>query len=132
MKIKSVKLLLVLVLGVMIAAPLSWAKETAYNYIVAYSYKDKVVYHSPIFTQQVNGESYNEEEYAGDTASILKMEAAFLKHLEQGLKVNGTNFTVSARVAYKSDSIAKNRMDKELTDFRFKGLDIKEAKAFRY
>lgn len=132
MKIKSITLLLVLVVGMMIVAPQGWAKETSYNYIVAYSYKDKMVYHSPIFTQQVKGDSYNEEEYNNDTATILKMEAAFLKHLEQGLKVNGNNFTISARVAYKSESIAKNRLNKELTDFRFKGLDVKEAAAFKY
>lgn len=132
MKIKSVKLLLVLVLGMMIVAPLGWAKETSYNYIVAYSYKDKMVYHSPIFTEQVKGDSYNEEEYTNDTATILKMESSFLKHLEQGLKVNSANFTVSARVAYKSEAIAKNRLNKELTDFRFKGLDINEATAFKY
>lgn len=132
MKIKVAKLLLVLALGVVIGAPLAWAKETAYSYVIAYSYRDKVVYHSTIFTEKVDGESSNDEEYVNDTASILKMESAFQKHLQQNLKVNSADLTVSARVAYKTEEIAKKRMDNEVGDFRYKGFEIKEATGFKY
>ena len=45
MKGRSLKLFFVVILAMMICAPVSWAKETAYGYIIAYSYRDKSVYH---------------------------------------------------------------------------------------
>jgi hypothetical protein len=131
MKTKVTVMLMVLAWGVVIGAVPAWAKETAYNYLIAYSYRDKVVYHSTIFTNKVSGESSSEEEYVNDTASILKAESAFQKHLAQSLKVNSPDLTVSARMAYKSEEIAKKRMDNEIGDFRFKGFEIKEA-GFKY
>ena len=127
----TMMMMMVLALGVIIGASPAWAKETAYNYLIAYSYKDKVVYHSTLFTNKVKGESSSEEEYVFDTAPILKMEAAFQKHLAQSLKVNSPDLTVSARVAYKTEEIAKKRMDNEVGDFRFKGFEIKEV-GFKY
>ncbi|MBI5552283.1 MAG: hypothetical protein HY911_12310 [Desulfobacterales bacterium] len=131
MKTKVTVMLMVLAWGLIIGAAPAWAKETAYNYLIAYSYKDKVVYHSTIFTNKVKGESSSEEEFAIDTASILKLESAFQKHLAQSLKVNSPDLTVSARMAYKSQEIAKKRMDNEIGDFRFKGFEIKDA-GFKY
>jgi hypothetical protein len=116
--------------GILGASP-TWAKETAYNYMIAYSYRDKVVYHSTIFTNKVKGDSSSEEEYVIDTGSILKMESAFQVHLARNLKVNSPDLTISARVAYKTEEIAKKRMDNEIGDFRFKGFEIKDA-GFKY
>lgn len=127
----NVSMMMVLALGVIIGAAPAWAKETAHNYLIAYSYKDKVAYHSALFTNKVKGESSDEEEYVFDTETILKMEAAFQKHLAKSLKVNSPDLTVSARVAYKTAEIAKKRMDNEIGDFRFKGFEIKKVD-FKY
>ena len=130
MKAKVTLLLMVFGMGVILASP-AWAKETAYNYIIAYSYRDKAVYHSTLFTNKVKGESASQEEYAIDTASILKAESAFQKHLSEKLKVNSPDLTVIARMAFKTEEIAKKRMDDEIGDFRFKGFEIKDT-GFKY
>jgi hypothetical protein len=130
MKIRGTLLLLALALSGIFGASPAWAKETAYNYMIAYSYRDKVVYHSAIFTNKVKGESSSDEEYVLDTTAILKLESAFQQHLST-LKVNSPDLTISARVAYKSEEIAKKRMDDEIGDFRFKGFEIKDA-GFKY
>ncbi len=132
MKIKVSKMLMVLALGMMIAAPLSWAKETAYNYIIAYSYREKAVYYTPIFTMQVSGESANKDEYVNDTSTNFKMESAFQSHLQKSMKINPPDLTVSARTCYKTEEIAKQRMEAEVGDFRFKGFELKEVPGFKY
>lgn len=132
MKIKVSKLLMVLALVMMIGAPLSWAKETAYNYMIAYSYREKAVYYTPIFTSQVDGESAGKDEYTNDTATILRMESAFQMHLQRNMKVNPPDLTVSARTSYKTEEIAKQRMEAEVGDFRFKGFEVKEVTGFNY
>lgn len=132
MKAKNVWLLLVFVAGMVSSTALCWAEETCYNYLIGYSYRDQVVYYTPIFTTESDGVSYNKEEYVSDTATSLKMESAFQKYLIQKMKVNSIDLTVSARVAYKTDEIAKNRMDKEVGDFRYRGFTIKEISAFKY
>ena len=131
MKMKSVLVLLVVISGIISAAPLCWAKETSYNYVIAYSYRDKTVYHSPIFTRTLKGVSYNEEEYVSDTGTLLKMESNFQKHLKQQMSVNSPDMTVSARVAFKTEDIAKRRFDKEVDEFRFRGFEIKAVTDFK-
>ncbi|RJQ78154.1 MAG: hypothetical protein C4519_12380 [Desulfobacteraceae bacterium] len=131
MKAKGIWLLLILT-SVTISTPLCWAKETCYNYIIAYSYRDLAVYHTPVFTAKTKGVSYNTEEYVADTATSIKMETAFQKYLGQKVDVKSADLTVSARVAYKTEGIAKNRMDKEVDDFRFRGFAIKEVPEFKY
>ena len=123
---KILKLLFLLILGVVIGAPLGWADETAYGYIISYSYRDKVVYHTPVFENEVSGKSYNEEEYVAETKTLMKLESAFQKHITQKYKLREMNFTTSARVAYKTLDIAKNKLDRESRDFMFKGLKIKQ------
>jgi hypothetical protein len=132
MKTKIVWMLLFMIAGMMSIAPLSWAKETSYNYIIAYSYRDKAVYHTPIFTRKVKGVSYNAEEYVSDTSTLLKMESAFEKHLAQRMKVESADMTVGARVAFKTEDIAKNRFDQEVGNFRFRGFDIKMVSDFKF
>lgn len=126
MMIKSLKLMLVLVVITAVAAPVSWAAETAYGYIISYSYRDKVVYHTPVFSNQVSGKSYNDEEFVSDTKSQMALESAFQKHLIAKYKLNPMNLTTSARVTYKTEQIAKNKLDNESRDFMFKGLQIKQ------
>ena len=123
---KNLKLLLILLLGVAIGAPLCWADETAYGYIISYSYRDKVVYHTPVFENQVSGQSFNDEEYVTDTKKVMKLESAFQKHIIQKFKLRDMNFTTSARVSYKSLDVARSKLDKESRDFMFKGLKIKK------
>lgn len=132
MKARSIHLLLAIVMGMLIFAPLCWAKEKSYNYIVAYSLRDKVAYYTPIFTQKVEGVSYNKEEYVSDTETVIEMESAFQEHLEKKMKVRSRDLTVSARVAYKTDEIAKSKLEKEIGDFRFKGFEIKEINSFNF
>ncbi len=126
MMTKSLKILLILILGIAIGAPLCWADETAYGYIISYSYRDKVVYHTPVFENKVGGKSYNDEEYVTETKAQMKYESAFQKHITQKYKLRDMNFTTSARVAYKTMDIAKSKLDKESRDFMFKGLKIKQ------
>ena len=128
MKIINMKILFVLILGCAIAAPMSWADETAYGYIISYSYRDKMVYHTPVFTSEVDGKSYNDEEFVTETKLQMKLESGFQDYIAKKYRLNPMNFTTSARVAYKTEDIAKNKLDKESRDFMFKGLKIqKEA-----
>lgn len=126
MRTNRLKILLIILLGVAIGAPLCWADETAYGYIISYSYRDKVVYHTPVFENTVDGKSYNDEEFVAETKTLMKLESAFQNHLTQKYKLRDMNFTTSARIAYKSEAIAKNKLDKESRDFMFKGLKIKQ------
>jgi len=126
MMIKSLKLMLVLIAITAVATPASWAAETAYGYIISYSYRDKVVYHTPVFTNQVSGKSYNDEEFVADTKSQMTLESAFQKHLIAKYRLNPMNLTTSARATYKTEQIAKNKLENESRDFMFKGLQIKQ------
>jgi len=126
MMIKSLKLMLVLIVITAVATPVSWAAEKAYGYIISYSYRDKVVYHTPVFSNQVSGKSYNDEEFVADTKSQMTLESAFQKHLIAKYRLNPMNLTTSARVTYKTEQIAKNKLENESRDFMFKGLQIKQ------
>jgi len=130
MKDKILKLFLIVTLVMLVGAPLSWASETAHGYIIAYSFRDKSVYHTPVLTQKVSGKSFNDEEYVSDTKLILKMEDAFQQYLKSKLKVKSYDLTVSARPAFKTEQIAKEKMDKEVGNFRFKGFKITKVDDF--
>lgn len=132
MKIRTAQLVFVFLLGMLIFTPLCMAKEWSYNYIVAYSLREQIVYYVPPFKLKVDGESYSNEEYVSDTETILKMEGNFQDFLEKKMEINTRDLTVSARVAYKTIDIAKFKMEKELGDFRFRGFAINEVKGFKY
>jgi hypothetical protein len=132
MKTKVVWMLLIVFTGIVFAAPLCWARDSSFNYVIAYSFRDKAVYHTPIFMRKIKGVSYNDEEYGTDTATLLRMESAFQKHLTQKMKVHSADMTVSARVAFKSEDIARNRFDREVSDFRFRGFEIKNVPDFKF
>ena len=124
-------LLLVFALTMAIGAPASWAKETAYGYMIAYSPRDQMVYHTPIITQPSPGVSSSNEEYFMQTSAVLQLESAFQKHLEQSYKIRSRNFTISARVAYKSEEIARSHFNEESGTFRFRGFQLIEVVDFK-
>jgi len=132
MKTRLTHLLLLALLGTVIFVPHAWAKEKAYNYIVAYSFRNKVFYYTPTFSSKVDGVSYNNEEYVSDTEAILDMEDAFQNFLKRKMKVRARDLTVSARVAYKTEDIAQVKLEREIDDFRFKGFEINEVKTFEF
>lgn len=132
MKSRFVYALTAVLLGLFLYTPICWAKEKSYNYIVAYSFRDKLVYYTPAFQLRVDGVSYNDEEYVSDTEAILEMESAFQEFMDDKLKVNSMDFTISARVAYKTEDIAKKKLEKEIGDFRFKGFKVEEVKKFKF
>ncbi len=121
---KCLKLFFVFALAMLVSAPLSWARETSYGYIIAYSYRDKSVYHTPIISQEVRGKSFSNEEYVSNTAMIQDMERSFEDYLRNNLKVKSRDLTVSARPSYKTEEIAKEKSDKEVGTFRFKGFKV--------
>ena len=127
MRKKCLKLLTVLILGMSIAAPSVWADKTAYGYVISYSYRDKVAYHSQIFENRIEGRNYNSEEYVIETQDLLKLESAFQKQIASTYRLNPMNLTTSARAAFKTLAIAKEKLDQESRDFMFKGLKIKEV-----
>ncbi len=132
MRVRTFELLLILLLGMLIAAPLSFAKDKSYNYIVAYSLKAQKAFYVPIFQLKINGVSYNDDEYLADTETVLKMEGEFQDHLENKMNVRIRDLTVSARIAYKTKEVAERRLEKEIGEFRFRGFDIKEVDNFKY
>lgn len=132
MKSKITYAVIVALAGLFFSVPMCWAKEKAYNYIVAYSFQTKKVYHTAIFPLKVDGVSYNDEEFVSDTETILEMESAFQEFMARKLKINGMDYTVSARVAYKSGEIAKKKLREEIGDFRFKGFRVEEVNKFKF
>lgn len=124
---KSLKILLILIAAMAVGTPAGWAKKTAYGYLIAYSYRDQVVYYTPIFTQRVAGASYSDEEYVAHTGTILKLESDFRSFLEQRYTINSANFTISARAAFKTQEIAQTRLNEENRTFTFRGFQMIEV-----
>lgn len=115
-----------------ISIPPCFAKAKGYCYVVAYSYRQKVVIFTPVFTEEVNDKSYNEEEFIVDVELIQKMESSFENHVRGAMKVDADDLTVSARMAYKSLEIAKKRLDAEKQEYISKAWEIKEASNFSF
>jgi hypothetical protein len=115
-----------------ISVPPCFAKAKGYCYIIAYSYRQKVVVFTPVFMKKVKNVSFSEEEFVADVELIQKMESTFEKHLRGSMQVNAPDLTVSARAAYKSIAIAKKRLDAEKQEYIRKEWEIKEAKSFKF
>jgi hypothetical protein len=130
MKIKHLKVAMVIVLLVAFCAPPCWAKATGYLYVMAYSYRDKVAYCSPIFVGEVRDMSYSDEEFVTEVELLQKIEAAFEKYLTDVVKVAMSNFTVSARGAFKSQTIADRRWQSEKSDYEKKGMAVHDVTDF--
>ncbi len=131
MKSACLKLLVVMVLAVVLGAPPCWAKENGYCYIVSYSLREKTAYISPVFVAKVSGAIYSAEEFVADVELIRKMEAQFQKYLK-GQGMNSTDFVTSARVAYRTQSVADQRLADEKKDFTGRGYAIKDADTFKF
>lgn len=115
-----------------ISVPPCFAKAKGYCYVVAYSYRQKIVIFTPVFTKEVNNKSYNEEEFVADVELLQNMESSFENHVRSAMKVNADDLTVSARAAYKSREIAKKRLEAEKQEYIRKAWEIKEAANFSF
>ncbi len=129
---KRLKTLLFIVMLFAISVPPCFAKAKGYCYVVAYSYGQKVVVFTPVFTKEVNNKSYNEEEFVADVELIQKMESSFENHVRGAMNINAPDLTVSARAAYKSIEIANKRLDAEKQEYISKAWEIKEASTFSF
>lgn len=131
MKKTCLKLMVTMVLMVVVSAPSGWAEEKGYCYIVSYSLKAQTAYITPVFVASVSGATYSEEEFVADVVLIRKMEEQFQNYLA-GQGINIADFVTSARVAYRSQAIADNRMAAEKKDFTGRGYTVKDANPFKF
>lgn len=115
-----------------ISVPPCFAKAKGYCYVVAYSYRQKIVVFTPVLVKEVNDKSYNDEEFIVDVELIQEMETSFENHVRSTLNVNSPDLTVSARMAYKSLAIAKKRLEAEKQEYITKAWEIKEASNFSF
>lgn len=113
-----------------IGASPAGAEKTGYAFVFAYSYALKEAYHSPIFTHPVSGKSMNDKEYVADVRLIRQIEDAFEKHLRTKLHVNTSLFDSTARTDFKSEAIAKGRLEDEKADLRIQGIEMKPLNDF--
>lgn len=132
MQKRLLKTLLFMVILFAISVPPCFAKAEGYCYVVAYSYGQKIVVFTPVFTKKVNDKSYNDEEFIVDVELIQKMESSFESHVRGLMNVNADDLTVSARMAYKSREIANKRLDAEKQEYISKSWEIKEATDFSF
>lgn len=132
MQRRLLKTVLFMVMLFTISVPPCFAKAKGYCYVVAYSYRQKIVVFTPVFTEKVDDKSYNEEEFIVDVELIQKLESSFENHVRGAMKVDADDLTVSARMAYKSLEIAKKRLEAEKQEYIRKEWEIKEASGFSY
>jgi len=131
MKTTCLKLLAALVLVFLFNVPACWAKEKGYCYVVSYSLRDKVVFFTPVFTATVSGAVYSQEEFVADVELIRDIENQFQQYLSKvGLTI--MDYVTEARVAYRTATIASQRLEKEKSSFEDRGFAIKKPGTFRY
>lgn len=132
MKTRSVlNLLAILALTLVFSVPSCWAKEKGYCYVVGYSLRDKTVQMTPVIVANVSGDVYNAEEFVADVDVIFNMESQFQSYLDKaGLLSDDT--TVEARVAYRTNAIARKRWIDEKDDFSHRGFNVNIANKFKY
>ena len=129
---KFFKTVLLILSAFLFAAPPCWAKAKGYCYVVAYSYKIKKVFFSPVFMEKVRDASYSDEEYCTDVDLIQKMESQFQSHLSANRKVDVSRYTITARGAYKNEGVALKRFMTEREDYTKKGFKASVLKGFVY
>ncbi len=132
MKIVSLKIALFIALAITFGASPCLAKADGYFFVVAYSYKDKVIYCSSVFSEKVSETSYNDEQYVTDVELLRKIESAFGEYMTQVAKVDMTQYTISYRGAYKNRSIAMKYLEAEKKEHRNKGMVVKVASTFKF
>jgi len=131
MKSICLKVLVVFVLVFLFSVPACWAKKKGHCYIVSYSLRDKVVFFSSVFTAEVSGAVYSDEEFVADVELIRDIENQFQQYLTK-VGLNSMDFTTEARVAYRTPAIAAQRLAKEKSSFEGRGYTIKKTGSFRY
>ena len=131
MKSNCLKLLVAVVVVVVFSATSCWAKDKGYCYVVSYSMRDKIVFFTPVFTATVSGAVYSEEEFVADVELIRDMENQFQEHLVK-VGLNSMQYLTEARVAYRSQAIADQRLADEKSSFKGRGYSIKKTGSFQY
>ena len=132
MKTQILKIALLIAVAIAFSAPPCFAKVDGYFFVVAYSYKDKAIYCSAIFSQRVRNTSYSDEEYVTEMEILQKIENAFSRHMANVERVDMSKYTLSSRGAFKSPSIALKYLQAEKKEHGKKGLKIKEATTFNF
>lgn len=122
MKPTPLKSALLILLVLLLSASPCWAKAKGYCFVVGYSYKLKQAFFSKVFSQDVRDVSYSDEEYTTDVVLIQKMESQFQAYLSSTQNVESTKYTITARGAYKDESIAMRRLVTERDNFKKKGF----------
>jgi hypothetical protein len=130
-KILTSSMLCILVV-LLLFAPSCWAKSKGYCYIVGYSYAEKKAFFSPILIQKVDSKSYNAEEFATDMGLIRNLETQFQSHLSSQVSLDAGRYTISARGAYKNDTIANGKYKDEMDLYAAKGFAVKIVKDFKF
>lgn len=124
---------IVLVLAALfLYAPTCWAKEKGYCYVVGYSILEQKAFFTPVFVQNVKSKSYSDEEYVTDMDLIRGMESQFQSRLAQLVNLDSGQYTISARGAYKSSTIANSKYKDELERYKTKGYAIKFVNDFKF
>ena len=125
------RLIVALLLVIMFSAPPCWAKEKGYCYVVSYSLRDKVVFFSPVFTAVVSGDVYSDEEFVADVELIRSIEGQFTDYQER-IGLNTADYITEARVGYRSQAVADQRMETEKKRYEGRGFTIKKTGTFAY
>ena len=125
-----IKVSILIIAALLLSSSLCWAKAQGYCYVVGYSYKLKKAFFSIIFSQQVRDVSYSDEEYTTDVVLIQKMESQFQAFLASDQNLNAAEFTITARGAYKNESIAMKRFNRERQDYKKRGFQAMVLKNF--
>lgn len=131
MKTRLIKIAMLIVVVVAFTAPPCLAKATGYFFVVAYSYQDKAIYCSDIFTEEVRNVSYSADEYVTEMGILQKIESSFGKYLTEVEKVDLSLYTLSSRGAFKSKKIAMKYLQAEKNEHGKKGFTVKDAADFR-
>ncbi len=131
MKTTCLKVLVVFALVFLLSVPACWAKERGYCYVVSSSLRQKIVFFTTVFTATVSGAVYSEEEFVADVELIRDIENQFQRHLTK-IGLNAMDFITEARVAYRTATIAQERLSKEKSAFEGRGYTIKQPGSFQY
>jgi hypothetical protein len=131
MKTTCLKALIVLLMTIVVGGPPAWAKQKGYCYVVSYSLRQKVVFLTPVFTADVSGAVYSDEEFVADVELIRKIENQFQQHLTN-VGLNRSDYITEARVGFRTQAIAAQRLAKEKSGFESRGYRIKKTGSFAY
>jgi hypothetical protein len=131
MKTTNLKLSVAIALILLFAVPSCWAAEKGYCFVVSSSMREKVVFFTSVFSARVSGAIYSQEEFVADVELIRDIENQFQQYLKKrGL--NTMDYLTEARVGYRSQAIAENRLATEKSEFEGRGYTIKKTGGFTY